>query len=104
MAIRQQAKRLTEMNTGCTFMFENDKDEQLKTMYGVFTRVPGTTDHMIHLMEPYIKTVGQAIVTNEDNVKDPLKFTEALLVFKKKIDDLITFAFDNDLNFQKARD
>ena len=62
MAIAQQAKRLTEMNTGCTFMFENDKDDQLKTMYGVFSRVPGTCEHMIHLMEPYIKNVGQGIV------------------------------------------
>ena len=50
------------MNTGCTFMFENDKDDQLKTMYGVFSRVPGTCDHMIRLMEPYIKNVGQGIV------------------------------------------
>ena len=80
-------------------MFENDKDEQLKTMYGVFTRVPGTTEHMIRLMEPYIKSKGQAIVTNKDNLEDPLKFTAALLLFKKKIDDLILFAFNNDMNF-----
>lgn len=46
------------MNTGCTFMFENDKDEELKTMYGVFTRVPETLQHIINRMEPYIKTTG----------------------------------------------
>jgi len=46
------------MNTGCTFMFENDKNEELKTMYGVFTRVPETLQHIINRMEPYIKTTG----------------------------------------------
>jgi hypothetical protein len=87
------------MNTGCTFMFENYKEKQLKTMYDVFCRVPGTTDHITRLMHHYIKTIGQAIVTKKDNLEDPLKFTEALLVFKKKIDDLISFAFNNDLTF-----
>ena len=32
-------------------------------------------------------------------MKDPIKFTERLLAFKKMIDDLIEEAFDNDIKF-----
>ena len=55
-------------------------------------------------MNPFILDVGKELVTNEENLKDPLKFTQALLDFKKQMDDLIVYAFNNDMLFQKARD
>jgi hypothetical protein len=41
-AVTVQAEKLTKMKTGCRYMLEQDKRDQLKTMYSVFDRVPGT--------------------------------------------------------------
>lgn len=103
-ALTKQAEKLTKMQTGCRYMLEQGKNDQLKTMYSVFIRVPDTIQHIINCMGPYILDEGKKLVSNEENLKDPLKFTEALLTFKKQIDDLIVFSFNNDMLFQKARD
>ena len=60
-------------------MLENDKYDQLKTMYGVFCRVPATTQHIINAMQPYILQEGEKIVKKKENLDDPLLFVEALL-------------------------
>ena len=39
-AVAEQAKRLTEMSTGCMYMFNQKTNVQLKTMYSVFGRIP----------------------------------------------------------------
>ena len=73
-------------------------------MYKVFSRVENTLKYIIEQMNPYIMREGQKIVNNEENVKDPLKFTSPLLTFKQEMDDLIEKAFSNDMKFQKSRD
>ena len=55
-------------------------------------------------MQPYIEQEGSKIVMNEENQKDPNKFTEKLLKFKEDMDNLIQEAFSNDIKFQKSRD
>jgi len=47
---------------------------------------------------------GGKIVNNEENRKEPLKFTQKLLEFKQQMDVLIEAAFNNDMKFQKSRD
>ena len=56
-------------------MFEQEKNDQLKTMYSVFVRVPDTVQHIINCMNPFILDEGKKLVTDTDNLKDPLKFT-----------------------------
>ena len=51
-------------------------------MYKVFNRTPSTLTHIINKMNPYIMQEGSKIVKNEENAKDPLKFTVKLLEFK----------------------
>ncbi len=55
-------------------------------------------------MNDFIQLEGTKIVSNAENLKDPAKFTQELLNFKKMIDDVIIFSFDNELQFQKSRD
>jgi len=43
-------------------------------------------------------------VKNEENLKDPIKYTTKLLQLKEEIDDMIAKAFNNDIRFQKNRD
>jgi hypothetical protein len=76
----------------------------LTMMYKVFSRVETTLKFIIDEMNPYIMREGAKIVGNQENLKDPIKFTELLLDFKKQMDDLIQEAFNNDIKFQKARD
>lgn len=53
-------------------------------MYSVFNRVPEEVGkkHIIFYMKQYILAEGSKIVKNEENLKDPNKFTNALLDFK----------------------
>lgn len=90
--------------SGCEYMFNESKTDQLKMMYKVFSRVESTLKYVINKMNPYIEEKGKLIVQNEENKKDPIKFTQKLLAFKKQIDELIQDAFQDDMKFQKARD
>ena len=73
-------------------------------MYEVFSRVETTLKYIIDKMTPFIMTEGRKIIKNEENQKDPNKFTIRLLEFKKEVDEIIENAFKNDMRFQKARD
>jgi cullin-4 len=85
-------------------MFEQGKNDQLKTMFEVFSRAPGCVNFISTQMNDFIMLEGTKILSNVDNLKDPIKFTTELLAFKKKFDDIIIFSFQNEMNFQKSRD
>ena len=97
--VEQQAQKLTTKESGCEYMFNESKIDQLKMMYKVFSRVETTLKFVIDKMNPYIERKGGEIVSNEDNKKDPIKFTTKLLGFKKQIDELIKAAFSDDMKF-----
>lgn len=92
------------MESGCQMMFQQNKTNELITMYSVFSRVQDTLVHMIDKMQPYVEEMGSLIVMNEANLEDPLLFTRKLLKFKNEIDKTIEECFQNDIKFQKARD
>ena len=73
-------------------------------MYLVFKRIDSTKKFIINKMNPYIMQEGQKIINNEENIKDPLKFTAKLLTLKLEMDSMIEHSFGNDMKFQKARD
>jgi hypothetical protein len=50
-------------------------------------------------MEPYIVERGESLVKDEENLKDPVKFTEKLLVLKSEMDQLVEYSFSNDMKF-----
>ena len=73
-------------------------------MYRVFLRVETTLKYMISKMDPFIIQEGRKIIKNEELTKDPIKFTIKLLELKAEMDQIITYSFNNDMRFQKARD
>lgn len=85
-------------------MFKERKVEQLKQMYALFAKVEQTLPFIIAKMDPFIMDEGRKIIINEENLKDPLKFTGQLLMFKDEMDRIIEDAFNNDMKFQKSRD
>ena len=104
VAVEDKAEALTLKESGCEYMFNERKIEELTMMYNVFSRVDWTLKFIINRMNPYINQEGGKIVKNSDNLKDPLKFTQKLLDFKNEMDKLIEDAFCNDMKFQKNRD
>lgn len=80
-------------------MFNNQRGDQLKTLYRVFSRVPETLPHVIAQMKPYIDKVGSAIVSDGDNLKNPIQFTQKLLDFKLEVDNYVQNSFANNMLF-----
>ena len=70
----------------------------------MFKRDENTFGHIINAMTPYIKGCGESIVNDPEALKDPNLFTSKLLELKAENDDMIAYAFQNHMLFQKARD
>lgn len=99
------AQTLAEMeNTGCIEMLKHDKRDELKLMFNVFRRSEPTLSHITSKMTPYIESKGTLIVTDQEKQQDPLKYTEALLMFKHEIDTLVEYSFESHSQFQRFRD
>ena len=97
--IEQKAEDLTNMDMGCTYMFNNRKTDQLKLMYDVFLRVDTTLRYVIQRMDPFIMQEGKSIINNEELRKEPIKFTLKLLELKSEMDNMISKSFSNDMRF-----
>ena len=102
--IANMASEVTAKDTGCIYMFQNRKLEELKLLFEVFKRVPNTFGLIIQKMNPYILDRGIKIVQDETLVKSPIDFSVRLLEFKAEIDEMVRDSFSNQLMFQKARD
>ena len=85
-------------------MFEQRNSDQLKLLFDVFKRDPSTFKYIIDSMQPYVQARGEEIIRDEENLKDPNQFTFKLLALKQEIDEMVSYAFENGLQFQKSRD
>ena len=60
--IAAHARTLIELETsGCHVMFQNDRIEDLRRMYGLFHRLPPTLDGLRDFMAAYVKTCGTKV-------------------------------------------
>ena len=66
-------------------------------MYDIFKRDTNTLALIIQKMNPYIETRGQAIVKDENLLKDPIEFTTKLLALKLEMDEMLKKSFDNSM-------
>ena len=55
-------------------------------------------------MQPYIEKKGETILKDEKLLKDPVQFTQKLLLFKEEIDIMVKNSFEDDIRFQRNRD
>jgi cullin 3 len=100
--ITAHARFLVEMDgSGCICLMRDDKMEDLKRMYVLFSRVPSTLDILRASMGKYIKQLGLAIVADQDNVKEPVAFVQQMLDLKQKFDRIIAEAFRSEKKMQK---
>mmetsp|Transcript_16824 Transcript_16824/g.22614 ORF Transcript_16824/g.22614 Transcript_16824/m.22614 type:complete len:732 (-) Transcript_16824:417-2612(-) len=100
--IYNHAKTLVDMeNSGCVPMLRDDKVEDLKRMYELFSRVPTTLDWLRDCMCRYVKKVGRELVSDQERVKEPVQFVKGLLNMREKYDRLVTVAFNCEKKAQK---
>ena len=67
------AKTLVDMeHSGVVSMLVNDKVDDLKRMYDLFSRVPSTLDCLRDCMCDYVKKSGGQLVSEQEQRKEPV--------------------------------
>ena len=102
--VTKMAEECASKESGIVQMLEQRNKEDLKLLYIVFSRDTSTYQYIIEKMQPYIQSCGHEIVNDENNLKDPVAFTQKILDLKTEIDELVEYSFDNGILFQRARD
>jgi len=85
-------------------MLKNNKLNELKEMYQLFSKVDTTLKYILEVIQPYIEERGKSFIDDDELKKDAVKFTKALLGLKKEMDDMVTTCFSNDPKFNQTRD
>ena len=105
-----QHKLLSKENSGMYALLGNDKTDDLKRMYALFSRVKGGLAPMADVLNKYIEDVGENHVKErkaridsggKEKPDDPT-FVRALLKTHEKYADVIRENFGNHALFQKA--
>lgn len=73
--ITKMAEEVSQKETGCIYMFKNQRLEELKILFEVFKRDSSTFGLIIQKMNPYILERGGKIVNDENLIKNPIEFT-----------------------------
>mmetsp|Transcript_13328 Transcript_13328/g.25129 ORF Transcript_13328/g.25129 Transcript_13328/m.25129 type:complete len:779 (+) Transcript_13328:73-2409(+) len=89
-------------NSGCAWMFEHDKVQDLERMYNLFSRVPQTLKEVQRVMIDCICEAGRDILGDPEKVKDPVSFISAILTLKHKYDQFVKDSFKESKDFQLA--
>jgi cullin 3 len=89
--------------SGCSFMFLQDRNEDLARMYTLLSRVKETLKEIQKVMMDCILAAGRDILEDPEKVKDPVAFVLALLQLKNKYDVFVREAFQESKDFQMAQ-
>lgn len=99
-----KAEEIVQKETGCKSMLKNEKLDELKEMYDLYSKVDTTLKYILNEMGPYIEERGKAIIDDVELKKDPVKLTKQLLALKAEMDRMVNYCFNNDPKFNQTRD
>ena len=88
---------MVDKATGCEYMFQQSKLDQLAIMYRCFKRDSSSLKHITNKMKPYIVARGESIVKDEGLLKSPVLFSQKLLDLKAEMDTMVSVSFSNDV-------
>ncbi|EGC36121.1 hypothetical protein DICPUDRAFT_151475 [Dictyostelium purpureum] len=108
--ISNHMRTLIDMeNSGLISMLKDDKIDDLKRMYSLFSRVADGLNLMKDVISGYVKEIGKSIVMDEEkvkllliiymNTKEQGTYFQSLLDLKDKYDNLLSNALFNDKQF-----
>ena len=66
------ANNVVEKENGVVTFFKEKSLDKLHLLFNVFSRDDSKYDQILEKMRPYIEEQGALLVSNEENVKDPL--------------------------------
>jgi cullin 3 len=89
-------------NSGCVWMFQYDKVQDLERMYLLFNRVAQTLKEVQRVMMDCICDAGKDILSDPEKVKEPVSFIAAILSLKHKYDQFVKESFKENKDFQLA--
>ncbi|CAL1133607.1 unnamed protein product [Cladocopium goreaui] len=89
-------------NSGCAWMFQCDKIEDLERMYLLFSRVPISLKEIQKVMMDCMCEAGREVLNDPEKVKDPVSFITAILSLKQKFDRFVKESFKESKDFQLA--
>mmetsp|Transcript_41983 Transcript_41983/g.94338 ORF Transcript_41983/g.94338 Transcript_41983/m.94338 type:complete len:789 (+) Transcript_41983:1-2367(+) len=89
-------------NSGCAWMFQHDKLQDLERMYLLFNRAPQTLKEVQKVMMDCICSSGRDILDDPEKVKDPVSFISSILSLKDKYDQFVKSSFRESKDFQLA--
>lgn len=96
-------KTIVEMeNSGVVYMLKNDKQDDLKCMYGLLQRVEGGLLCMCDAMKGYIRECGKTLVDSEGDINNTVTYVQSLLDLKERFDQFLKNSFGNDHTFKQA--
>ena len=84
-------------------MITNKRTEELQLLFKCYKWESQNMGVIIACMQEHIEKIGRGYNEDETIKKDPIKFTQALLDFKKEVDQMIIECFQSNLTFEKAR-
>jgi len=96
--------------SGCCALLENDRSNDLKRMFRLFSLVNNGTDHMAAIVQTFITAKGNEIIDQrrarldgeeKDKNDDPV-FIKALIALYKKYHGVVTEDFSGNALFHKA--
>jgi cullin 3 len=100
--ISNHAQTLVEMEgSGVVPMLRDDKLEDLRRMYDLFSGVPHTLDELRNAMYGYVKRTGRGLVQAQQGANDPVTFVGGLLTLRDKFETIVNEAFHGEKKAQK---
>ena len=98
--INNNAEEITNMDSGVKYMFKTKKLDELKDVYILFKLDTPSLLLAKQIFLEYIKERGNLIYANKEILNDPKKFIPELIKLQKEMNELVSFCFDNDKDFQ----
>ncbi|KAJ3447898.1 cullin-3a-related [Anaeramoeba flamelloides] len=101
--LKEHAKTLLSMESGCLEMIKRNKSDDLKLFYELFTRIEGGQDSIIEVLVDFVKTQGESVVKEETiKEKDPSDLISNVIGLRDRCEILLKKSFGNSPVLAKA--
>ena len=88
--------------SGLVRLLEESRNEDLRRMYDLFSRVPDGQQIILDKMSQHVLNKGKGIVQNSEVQGEPLAYVQQLIELKDQFDSLIAGAFRGEKAFTNA--
>lgn len=86
---------------GATQLFAEDRYDDLRRMFSLFSRVSSCLDMFRETMVQFVKSEGTKIVADQEKSTDPVQFMQRIFDLKAKFDVIIENCCRNEKKFQR---